>query len=145
MRAGFVILIGADARLRWRWSPYFRPEEFTCRCPGDELLIESEFLDKLVELREAFERPMLITSGYRCADHNTRVSSTGPRGPHTTGSSADVGVFGVEAFDLARLAFLHGFTGIGINQRGEPAKRFVHLDTLPVGGLHHPRPRVWSY
>lgn len=33
-----------------------------------------------------------------------------------------------------------GFTGIGINQQGDPAGRFIHLDFLETN-----RPRIWSY
>lgn len=137
------LLRGPDVVTRWHWEPFFRPDEFRCRCACNSIAIETEFMDRLWDLRVAFDRPMVVSSGYRCPSRNQLVSSTGPGGPHTTGSAADIAIFGPDAFDLTRLAFLHGFTGIGIAQRG--ATRFVHLDTLPPGGLHHPRPRIWSY
>jgi zinc D-Ala-D-Ala carboxypeptidase len=138
-----VILRNDDARGHWQWEPEFRPEEFACHHCG-ELVIETEFMHRLADLRRAFDRPMLITSGYRCPEHNVAVSSTGPKGPHTTGRVVDVGIYGPDAFDLVVLAPQHGMTGIGVNQKGDFSKRFVHLDDIR-GSLQHPRPRVWSY
>jgi hypothetical protein len=44
-----------------------------------------------------------------------------------------------DAYRLAKLAFDHGFTGIGINQKG--GGRFIHVDDLADA----PRPTIWSY
>lgn len=98
-----------------------------------------DFMDDLQELRQLFGRPMPVTSGYRCSEYNTKVSSTGPNGPHTTGRAVDIGLGGSAAYDLLKLALGRGFTGIGVNQKG--TGRFIHLDKLTDG----PRPNVWSY
>jgi uncharacterized protein YcbK (DUF882 family) len=80
---------------------------------------------------------MIVTSGYRCPEHNQNVSSTGPDGPHTTGKAVDIGVSGTDAYDLALLAMQMGVKGIGINQKG--TGRFIHFD------FARPQFTIWSY
>jgi zinc D-Ala-D-Ala carboxypeptidase len=119
----------------WR---YFGLPEFSCRHCGKNR-ISHQFVDALDELRHEYGKPMLVTSGYRCPEHNNNVSSTGFDGPHTTGQAADIAVRGADARRLLGLAIAHGFTGIGVQQKGNA--RFIHLDTLTDGN----RPWVWSY
>jgi len=124
--------------MTWR---HFRREEFACRHCGLNL-ISTDFVTKLDELREQFGRPLIVTSGYRCREHNARVSSTGLNGPHTTGRAADFAVDRGDAHRLLGLALDMGFTGIGVNQKGDG--RFIHLDDL-TDAPGRPRPTVWSY
>ncbi len=119
---------------------HFTREELTCRCGCGLMGFSAEFLEALEELRQAYGRPMAITSGYRCPKHNQTVSSTGESGPHTIGA-VDVAVSGPDAHHLLLMALELGWTGIGIKQHG--ASRFIHLDRLT--SRTHPRPRVWSY
>jgi len=140
-----VILHGTDIELRWRW-PHFTPDELRCRCACNAVVVDTDLLDTLEDLRRELQRPMPISSGYRCASRNVLVSGTGPNGPHTTGSAVDVAVYAVVAWDLLSLAIAHPrVTGIGVSQKGPMAGRFLHLDVLPATGRQHPRPRVWSY
>lgn len=124
----------------WLW-PHFPQNELVCKCCGSFMLVP-EFMNKLEALRLDYGKPMMVVSGYRCSKHNAAVSETGLTGPHTTGQAVDIRVYGKDAFDLMHLAMLHGFTGIGVSQKGAVDKRFLHLDTVEDGGL---RPRVWSY
>lgn len=136
-----MILEGAAAADLWRW-PHFSPQEFTSHgADGAVLKIETEFLDRLEELRRRYRRPMKISSGYRTPEHNAAVSSTGKAGAHTTGRAVDVAVNGVDAVELLRFAFMCGFTGIGVQQKG--IGRFIHLDDLAAPLF--PRPALWSY
>jgi uncharacterized protein YcbK (DUF882 family) len=98
------------------------------------------FMARLEHLRADFGRGMPVTSGYRCPLHDAEI---GGRGAHPTGHAVDVHVTGEDAYRLVMLAARHGMTGIGVNQRGDMAKRFIHMDDL--GGPNFPRPRVWSY
>lgn len=133
--------------MNWSDIKHFDPSEFACHCgecesTGEEMNLH--FVAKLEQLRERFQNPMIVTSGYRCPEHNNNVSSTGLDGPHTTGRAADILVSGEEAFHLMQQCSLGGWmSGIGINQRGPYEKRFIHLDDLK--GPDHPRPRVWTY
>jgi uncharacterized protein YcbK (DUF882 family) len=119
---------------------HFKHHEFSCKHCGENKM-EDSFVDKLDALREECGFPLRLTSAYRCPEHNMRVSTTGPDGPHTTGRAVDIAVRGPQAYRVVALAAKHGFTGIGVHQKG--AVRFIHLDDLfpPL----HPRPNVWSY
>lgn len=132
----------------WSGIRYFKPEEFSCKCGCEGRQIQLPLVEALDALRHLYGKPMTITSGYRCPQHNEKVSSTGKTGPHTTGLAADIGVSGREAVVLLRLALsitnVQGsvFTGIGIQQKG--AGRFLHLDMIPDSASHK-RPWMWSY
>jgi uncharacterized protein YcbK (DUF882 family) len=124
---------------------HFTREEFACHgtdCCGGDNKIEDSFVELLDELREQCGFKLPVTSGYRCPIHNQRVSSTGANGPHTTGRAADLGVSRQRAHRVLELALKMGFTGIGLNQKGEG--RFVHLDDLP-DAPRQPRPTTWTY
>lgn len=125
--------------MTWR---HFTIDEFTCKCGCGRNEMSPQFIDLLDDLREACGFPLPVTSGYRCPDHNEKVSSTGRTGPHTTGRAADLGVSHKQAFEALTWAARMEFTGIGLNQKG--AARFVHLDDLPAAE-GQPRPTVWSY
>lgn len=121
---------------------YFKIEEFACKHCG-ECRMDPFFLERVDRLREYYQRPLIVSSGYRCPVHNAAVSSTGPTGPHTTGHAADFLVSHGKAVDLLRVAInMQAFTGIGINQKG--SSRFIHLDDLP-NKPGQPRPTIWSY
>ena len=120
-------------------TKHFSKSELACKCCG-ELVIDERFLDSLELLRFVYNKPIIVTSGYRCPKHNSEVSHTGETGPHTTGKAVDIRCNGQETYFLVKIAIMFGFTGIGISQKGKGDSRFIHLDTLP----DH-RPRIWSY
>lgn len=124
----------------WKW-PNFRPDELACKGSGT-ILVVPDFLDRLQRLRAAYGKPMVISSGYRSPAYNAKVSHTGEHGPHTTGRAVDVLVSGADAFKLLRYALGYGFTGIGFQQKGDHATRFIHLDDIEDWNI---RPAVWSY
>ncbi len=117
----------------------FTREELACKCGCGQSIEDELFLYHLQRLREMFGEPMIVSSGFRCPQHNNNISSTGLTGPHTK-AAVDIKVSGPEAFRLMWLAISCGFEGIGINQKGEIHQRFIHFDRLKNN-----RPRVWSY
>lgn len=123
-------------------TEHFSYNELKCKCGCNRMAIPQPFLDKLEELRTAFNKPLTISSGYRCPKHNALVSSTGSTGPHTEGA-VDIPVSGADAHKLLHLAMMIGFSGIGLKQKGPLGSRFIHLDDLPPNT--HLRPRVWTY
>jgi len=129
----------------WEDFPNFGRSEVACQhCGRAEM--DEDFMWRLQDLREAYGKPMKITSGYRCPDYNSLISSTGRTGPHTTGRAVDISVSRKGAWELLRLICSIGkFTGIGIKQHG--GGRFVHIDTLPPNHDDDQplRPAVWSY
>lgn len=124
--------------MNWK---YFKIGEFACKhCR--ENLIDHAFVDCLDELRHQCGFPFIITSGYRCPAHNMAVSTTGPRGPHTTGRAVDIAVYGPRAFTLVELALqTQVFRGVGLNQKGSLSGRYIHLDVLSEPN----RPAIWTY
>jgi len=126
----------------WENSKYFKANEFTCSHTGTEKMDQS-FIDKLNNLREAYGKPMTISSGYRDSTHPVEAMKKDPKGgAHVSGEAADILIERGNAFKLLSLAFLIGFTGIGVNQKG--GARFLHLDTLENSPTR-PRPTIWSY
>ena len=124
-----------------RWE-YFTEDEM--RCKGtDECHMDEEFMERLIRLRESFDRPMIITSGYRDRAYNITIGGS-PNSAHLYGKAVDVIVSGHEAYDLLRLAILHDFSGIGVSQRGMHERRFLHIDTMEDSDTS-PRPWIWSY
>ena len=123
-------------KMNWNEINNFTEDEFKCKCGCGRADMDLSFVKKLDQIREDLDFPLIISSGFRCPDHNDNVSSTGRDGPHTTGKAADVKL----SYETAR-KFLseatHWFNGIGVNQKGEPGTRFIHVDSLGD--------RVWSY
>jgi len=104
-------------------------------------VMDPGFVDKLVALREVFNRKMVVTSSFRTAAEN--VSAGGTRlSAHLEGRAVDIRIRGTDAYDLVRLAMHMGFTGIGIKQTGHG--RFIHLDDA-VSKSVRIRPMLWSY
>lgn len=119
---------------------FFNLDELKCKCgscysKGYEM--RAEFMQKLEALRKACGFPFVLSSAYRCPAHNQAVSTTGEKGPHTTGRAVDVAVKGTQAFKILSIAASFGFTGIG------GAKTFIHLDDLQAPD--YPRPNFWVY
>ena len=119
----------------------FKPADVDCQC-GCGMLPDDEFMRKVQVLRDVVGFPMKVTSGARCPAHNDKVSSTGLTGPHTTGRAIDFEVSYAQAFYVVSAAMKLGFSGIGVQQKGQG--RFIHVDDLP-NKPGQPRPTVWSY
>mgnify|MGYP003667007285 CR=1 FL=1 len=148
-----------------KYAPHFTRSEFVCKHTG-KCEMQAETMGRLHLQRRIYGRPMDIQrgSGYRDATHPVEVRKAEP-GAHARGRAADTPVAGgaarrflfatalVSAVEAGLLAeeqarawlpemLKHGFTGIGVHQKG--GGRFIHLDDATrADGL--PRPAVWSY
>ena len=125
-------------------TPNFSFAELACRCGCGRADMDARFMAFLQELRVR-AGPLIIASGFRCADYNARVSSTGASGPHTSGKAVDVRCHGRLAHRIVATALATGATGVGVSQKGNLNARFVHLDVLSEGETTGPRPWLWSY
>lgn len=126
--------------------PFFSMEELTCSCGCDTMQMNDEFMQRMVRVRRKFNRPLIVTSGYRCSAYNQKISSTGSNGPHPRGRALDIHVYGEDVFDLIKILQEEGITGIGLKQHGEVHGRYIHVDDLTLKGDNYPyRPRVWTY
>ncbi len=107
-------------------SPHFRVKEFRARrgtkLDGDKILISEELIEMLEKLSRAVRyKPIIVTDGYRTEAYDKQL--TGKAGQHSKGLAADVWVDGYSAYELAAIAELIGFDGIGVINA-----RCVHLD-----------------
>ena len=108
-------------------SPHFKVREFRARIgnalDGDKILIDSELINKLEKLSSAIGyKPIVIVDGYRTEAYDKRL--TGRCGQHTKGCAADIFVDGYTSYEIAAIAEVIGFDGIGII-----SKTSTHLDT----------------
>ena len=100
---------------------YFTQDEFKCPCCG-KVHVSAFLIHKLNKVREALGLPMVVTSGYRCEQHNEAVGGK-ENSAHRNGTAADIKCeTSSMRFSLVQLALEAGFTRIGIG------KDFVHLD-----------------
>ena len=112
-------------------SPHFNRKELSCRCCG-RLEYEPRLLDALEKLRELAGRPVIVTSGFRCPEHNRRVGGK-PNSLHTRGLAADVRILGQSVrkmYELARQIETFDQGGIGVY----PDEVFIHVDARPNPG-----------
>ena len=123
-------------------SKNFSESELACSCCGKNEMTQ-ETVDALQALRESIGKPLRLSSAYRCPEHNSKVSSTGKSGPHTTGMAIDIACSGKDAWELLSFAMIRSkvWKGIGVSQKGKHESRFIHLDTIEADN----RPWIWSY
>lgn len=74
-------------------SPHFRREEFACPC-GDcrashDPAVDHTLIEILEDIRTHFNKPIAVTSAYRCYRHNEKVGGK-PASQHLTGRAADI-------------------------------------------------------
>jgi len=122
-------------------SPYFTKEEMRCQCGCHQDGMSDTFMNRLTSLREDWGQPMVVNSAYRCPNHPIEARKARP-GAHASGRAVDIAVRGEDAYKLLCAALGHGFTSIGVNQKGD--SRFLHLDDLTEGDGRY-RPTIWSY
>jgi zinc D-Ala-D-Ala carboxypeptidase len=120
----------------WSKYPDFTEKEFRCKHTG-QCHIQSKLLDALQAVRTEYNKPMVITSGYRDRTHPEEAKKLEP-GQHSKGLAVDIACEGSQAFEIVRLALKHGFRGVGISQKAG-LRRFVHLD------MREDRPVIYSY
>jgi len=115
------------------WSthpyPHFHPAsdpKLACPCCG-RCDMDPGQMDAMEWLRAWLDRPLIITSGFRCPGHNADPKVGGAKNsPHMRGLACDIQVVGgVQRAEMVGAAFKPDSPFVGIG----PAKKFVHLDT----------------
>jgi len=104
----------------------FVREEFDCHdgtaVPGELLGKLCYLVENLQVLRDLFERPIVIISGYRTERWNF-IKNGAPQSLHLTAQAADIRVVGATIVDLHQAALHHAaFHGIGLYDS------WVHVD-----------------
>ena len=105
-------------------SKHFKRSEFACSCGCGFDTVDKETLEVLEDVRNHFAKPVVITSGCRCVEHNARVGGA-PNSKHVEGRAADFRVHGIKAEDVyAYLDERYPYSlGLGLYPT------WVHVDT----------------
>lgn len=129
-----VIIYGAYERKQI--SPHFNTQEFKCKCgKTHEIKIDSKLVDYLEKLFPVLKaKKCIISSGYRCPEHDKRVGGTG-WGQHTKGNAADVCFFDAENKPISSKIVSCKAQDLGIPGIANITSRYdyIHLDTRPNG------------
>ena len=110
-----------------RLATNFKLTEFDCKGRGccAFTLVDEKLVEYLQQIREYFNAPVIINSGYRCPKHNSNVGGAA-QSQHMKGKAADIVVKGVSPRQVAAFAEKIGVNGIGIYST------FTHIDTRTV-------------
>lgn len=103
----------------------FKISEFVCKDGNMEVLIDMPSICLLQKLREQFNKPVIVVSGYRSEKYNEKVGGV-KNSYHLKGKAFDIRIKGIEIENLADIAQRIGFNGIGLYDY------FVHVDTREV-------------
>ena len=115
-------------------SPHFSKHEFRCRCCG-AVSVSPALVDILEDIRAYAGVPLVITSGFRCPEHNAAVGGSA-NSAHLTGEAADIFVSGnLDRFKILEGVFMSMVTRTGI------AESFIHVDVK----ANAPQEVCWLY
>jgi lysozyme family protein len=110
-------------------SKNFHSREFVCKCGKcDGGFVLPRLLKVLQKMRDEFGRPVQISSGFRCPEHNRRIGGAADS-QHTQGTAVDMNCPGVPVSKMVRVAEQCGADGIGrysnrihVDVRGKKAR-----------------------
>lgn len=115
---------------------YFNYSEFDSPdVQGSGQLMDNTLLEMLDEVRDKFDKPIHINSGFRTPAHNEKVGGK-ENSSHLKGLAVDIACTNSkDRFDLINCLLDVGFSRIGI------AKTFIHADIDPDKA----QVRIWTY
>lgn len=107
----------------------FQYKEFDCHGQGccSTTIIDEKLVEYVQRIRDHFNKPVTITSSYRCEIHNKRVGGA-TKSYHMKGQAADIVVQGVSSREVAKYAESIGILGIGLYETSKDGY-FTHIDT----------------
>ncbi|GAH48592.1 unnamed protein product [marine sediment metagenome] len=103
-------------------SKDFNDFEFQCPCCGKNK-VAGELVTKLQQLRDIINKPIHITSGYRCQAYNKKIGGYS-KSPHLDGLAVDINVSCILPVALANIASEIADIRIGIY------KQHIHIDLI---------------
>jgi uncharacterized protein YcbK (DUF882 family) len=115
---------------------YFNYSEFDSPdVQGSGQLMDKILLEMLDEVRDKFDKPIHITSGFRTPAHNEAVGGV-ETSSHLKGLAVDIACKNsTDRFDLINCLLDVGFSRIGV------AKTFIHADIDPNKSIGV----MWTY
>lgn len=100
---------------------YFKMSEFECPCCR-RTRASGYLIHLLNKVREAYGKPMIVNSGYRCEKHNKKVGGSS-NSAHTRGLAVDIKCeASVDRYLLLPLFYSVGFKRIGVYDK------WIHVD-----------------
>ena len=118
-------------------SKNFKVKEFKSKCGADEILIDVAFVQNFLQkIRDHFNKPVIIHSGYRSLAHNRAVKSK-DTSFHPKGRAFDIRIEGVKTIEIAQYAERIGIKGIIWYDTG-----FVHIDSR--NGISQGERKWWA-
>lgn len=109
-------------------SAHFHSDEFRCKgnekgicnCAGEEIDMDIHLINDLEMVRAHFQKPVIITSGYRCLIYNRYIGSSDDS-QHPKKTASDIQVPGVDPSEVYDFLMYH-IGGLG------RYPTFTHLD-----------------
>ena len=96
-------------------SKFFSRNEYACKCGCNQGFMNSNLTNLLDQLRHYYNKPIYLSSAYRCNNHSAERTKPRP-GKHNEGIAVDIKCHGKEALKIMKLALEIGFTVIGVRQ-----------------------------
>ena len=105
-------------------SEHFKVREFACSDSSRPVFISSDLIAFLEAIRQHFDKPVNIHSGYRTVSYNKTLPGSSSKSQHCNGLAADFDVQGVDHKEVYKYAcqLLGDHGGAGLYSWG------VHLD-----------------
>ena len=113
----------------------FLVREFRCKDGSDKILIEPKLATILQEIRDYFGSPIIINSGYRSQEYNSKVGGS-KNSLHTTGEAADIKVSNVPCNIVATYLDARYPNSLGIEVAENDS--YIHID------IRKNRWRAWT-
>ena len=124
---GLLRFPGVFSEVCMKLSVHFARREFACACGCGFDTIDAATLEILESVREHFGRPVIVTSGARCREHNASVGGAS-NSQHLVGRAADIKVQDhspVAVADFIEENYPHASIGRYLT--------FTHVDTRTEG------------
>ena len=108
-------------------STNFIVQEFACKDNSNTILVDTELVKILQNIRDHFNKPITITSGYRSPSYNKKIGGVS-NSQHTKGTAADIIVKDTSPLEVAKYAeyLMPKSGGIGLYDS------FTHIDTRAI-------------
>ncbi len=112
-------------------SKHFNSKEFECpcdKCDNDDQIISQKLIDKLEQVRSDYNKPIIVSSGYRCPAHNAEVGGVADSA-HVKGLAADLvpSLVTIDDLDALYESCYNTFDNVGDGRR----LKFIHVDDRP--------------
>ena len=97
----------------------FAQKDFRC----DKVIVDTELIDVLEDIRAHFNKPVIITSAYRTPEYNEKIGGV-KNSQHCKGTAADIKVKGVTAKKVQKYLEQKYWDKYGIGSY----RTFTHID-----------------